>query len=69
MADRKSISAPEDFGPGMKSDGTVTTLTPEEAAIARAARDTDETTFSEVYDAEDDGLDDLDEIDKDVIDA
>lgn len=50
---------PDDFGPGMSPGGDVKVMTPEEAAVARSARD----AFDETFDADEDDLSDLDDID------
>jgi hypothetical protein len=58
--DRKPEDA-DDFGPGMRTDGSVNVMTVEQAAIARAERDAGDAVFDEVLDGEDD-LSDLDDI-------
>ncbi len=59
--DRKP-SDPVDFGPGMKEDGTVNVMTPEEASVARAARDEEDSTFADLLEPDD--LSDLDELEE-----
>ncbi len=53
MDPNRKPSDPDSFGPGMKADGSVNIMTPEEAAVARETRDVENATFDEVLDDDD----------------
>lgn len=52
------------FAPGEDADGTVTTMTEDEAAVALGQRQADEAAFGQVLDGDDfEDVDDIDDLD------
>lgn len=47
MNPNRKPSDPDDFGPGMKDDGTVRLLSPEDVIVERTKRDAEEAAFED----------------------